>query len=725
MRTTFLMAAMSAALLLGSMQAQEATKNDATKQETAPKPAPNASADIQTNWKNIAIPALPAFKPQQPKRVVFANGMIVYLTENHELPLISGSALIRGGADSEPAKKTGLVELYGATWRTGGTEKLSGDQLDDYLEARAAKVEASGSNASTGVSFNCLKGDFKDVLGIFVDLLRNPAFREDKLALAKKQMNSSISRRNDESDDIVSMQQDILGYGKQSAYARVPEYATVSSVTREDLLKWHKQHTSPNHIILGLVGDFETKEMEATLRRAFGEWPKGEKLEELKVTIAPEKPGIYVVDKTDVNQSEIRMIGAGIERKNPDYFALQVMNEIFGGGFSSRLFSNLRTKAGLAYSVGGGVGSNWDHPGLTVLQIGTKTETTTEAIKGLWDQVDLLKKEAPSELEMKRAKDAILNSFIFNFDTPAKVLREQETYEFYGYPKDFLEQYRAGVEKVTSADVLRVANKYVHKEDFKVLVVGNASEFGKQLVTLGPVTPIDITIPTPETKGDVAKPTGSNPEGKAAVAKLVQVLGGEAKVNAVKTLHQSITLEQQGAEIKIDQSIVYPDKQAQKMSMPQGEMLQVVTPTIAFMATGSKVRELPPAMHDSEMTGLKRDFLNVLQHANDPKYTFMAGAKEKLGELETSVVDVNADGALTRWWIGADGNLLQERFSEVGQAGPATLTMKYSEWKSFDGLKYPTKFEMVSGEEPGGSMTMSAMEVNAAVDPKLFEKPQP
>ena len=506
MKKKMLIAAMSAALLLGSVQAQEATKNDATKQETAPKPAPATSAGVATNWKQIAIPELPPFKPQQPRRVVFANGMIVFLTENHELPLISGSVLIRGGSDSEPADKTGLVELYGATWRTGGTEKLSGDQLDDYLEARAAKVETSGSDESTSVTFNCLKGDFNEVLGIFVDLLRNPAFREDKLSLAKKQMYSSISRRNDESEDIASMQTDILGYGKHSAYARIPEYATVAAVSREDLLRWHKQHTSPSNIIFGVVGDFDSKEMEATLRKAIGEWTKGEKVPEPKVTIAPEKPGIYVADKNDVNQSEIRMIGLGIERKNPDYFALQVMNEIFGGGFSSRLFSNLRTKAGLAYSVGGGVGSGWDHPGLTVLQIGTKTETTAQAIKGLWEQVDLLKKEAPTELEMKRAKDAILNSFIFNFDTPAKVLREQETYEFYGYPRDFLEKYRAGVEKVTAADVLRVANKYVHKEELKVLVVGNTSEFEKQLAALGPVTPIDITIPAPEAKAEMSNP---------------------------------------------------------------------------------------------------------------------------------------------------------------------------------------------------------------------------
>ena len=464
-----------------------------------------ASHGQATDWKTIQAPLLHAFHPQQPRRVELSNGMVIFLQEDHELPLVRGTAQIRGGSRDEPAEKVGLVQIYGQVWRTGGTKSKTGDQLDDYLEARAAKVETSGGEESTNISFHCLKGDFADVLGIFVELLRHPAFREEKLALAKKQMNSGIARRNDESEEIAAMQTDILGYGKKSGYARVPEYATVAAVTRADLLQWHRQHTSPNNIILGVVGDFDSQEMEAALRKGFGDWPRGEKVTEAKIAIAPEKPGIYVVDKNDVNQSEIRMIGLGIERRNPDYFALHVMNEIFGGGFSSRLFNSLRTKAGLAYSVGGGVGSQWDHAGLTVLEIATKTETTVEAIQGLWEQVELLKKDPPSELELKRAKDAILNSFIFRFDTPAKVLREQETYEFYGYPKDFLEQYRAGVEKVTAADVLRVANQYVHKEELKVLVVGNASEFDKQLAALGEVTPIDITIPAPEAKGGAAK----------------------------------------------------------------------------------------------------------------------------------------------------------------------------------------------------------------------------
>jgi zinc protease len=729
MKMKWLMAAMSAALLLGPMQAE-------TAKHAAKPPA--------TNWKQIAIPELPPFNPKRPTRVVLPNGMIVFLTENHELPLISGSVMIRGGSDSEPPEKAGLVDLYGETWRTGGTEKLSGDALDDSLEARAAKVETAGGDGDTTVSFNCLKADFPDVMGIFVDLLRHPAFREDKLSLAKKQMFSEISRRNDETGDIASIQTEILGYGKQSAYARVPEYATVASVTREDLLQWHSQHVTPNNMIFGVVGDFDPKEMEAALRKSFGEWSSGEKFVEPTVVIDPAKPGIWLVDKSDVDQSEVRMIGMGIERKNPDYFALTVMNEIFGGGFSSRLFVNLRTKAGLAYSVGGGVGSNWDHPGLTVLEIGTKTETTVDAIKGLWEQVDLMKKEAPTDAEMKRAKDAILNSFIFNFDTPSKVLHEQATYEFYGYPSDFLEQYRAGVEKVTSTDVLRVANRYLHKEELKVLVVGNAGEFKTQLAELGPVTPIDITIPSPEANAETtpdsapaaalvipaAMAAGSRPPqpfgvgvGRATIDKLAEAMGGAAKVASVKTLRQHLRMSQENAEMTIDQSTVYPDKQAQKVVFPSGVIWQVVSPEAAFISR-AKVEDLTPSLRDAVAAQLKRDFLNVLQHADDPKYTFSAIGNEKLGDTEATVVDVNADGLAVRWWIGTDGTLLQEEHTEAGAQGPQTYTIKYSRWQDFDGLKYPTKAEIFAGRTKQASEVLIDMKVNSEIDPLLFKRPQ-
>jgi zinc protease len=460
--------------------------------------SPMQTARAQTaEWQKIPVPQLHPFKPQEPRRVELKNGMIVFLQEDHELPLIDGVARVRGGSRSEPAAKTGLVDLYGDVWRTGGTRSQTGDQLDDFLEARAAKVEASGGVDSTTMGWSCLKGDFDDVFKIFVDLLREPAFRADKLDLAQRSAYDDISRRNDDVGSVTSREAAKLAYGKNNPYAAVPEYATIAAVSQQDLLAWHKQHVQPNNIILGISGDFDSAAMEAKLRQAFDSWPKGAPFKDAEIEFHPAKPGYYAINKTDVNQSNIRMVTLGTTRKNPDYYAIEVFNEAFGGGFSSRLFKDIRTKRGLAYGVGGGIGTAYDHPGIERMAMGTKSQSTVEAIHALYENIDELKTNPISDDEIKRAKDAILNSFIFNFDTPDKVLRERMAYEFYGYPANFLEQYRAGIEKVTKEDVARVAAKYIHKDQFAVLVVGNQAQFDKPLSSLGSVTNVDIAIPPP------------------------------------------------------------------------------------------------------------------------------------------------------------------------------------------------------------------------------------
>jgi zinc protease len=450
------------------------------------------------SWKDVPIPPLPAFHPPQPKRIVLPNGMVVFLQEDHELPLVDGVARIRGGGRVVPANKTGLMDIYGEVWRTGGTKSQTGDQLDDYLEQRAAHVETGGGMDSTTVSWSCLKGDLDDVFKVFLDLLQNPEFRADKIEIAQKGLYDSISRRNDEPDAIAGREAAKLAYGASNPYARVPEYATVAAVKRQDLIDWHHNHVHPNNIILGVVGDFDSAAMEARLRQAFASWPKGPAIKEPQVNFTPAAPGNYLVEKTDVNQSNIYLVGLGTTRKDPDYFAISVFNEAFGGGFSSRLFSDIRTTKGLAYSINGGIGTGWDRPGMLRLVMSTKSQSTVESIQALDEEIaDLSSKRPISDEEIKRAKDSILNSFIFRFDSPEKVLQEKMAYEFYGYPLDFLEQYQSAIEKVTKEDVASVAAKYMHRERMPVLVVGNPSEFDKPLSTLGPVNKIDVTIPPP------------------------------------------------------------------------------------------------------------------------------------------------------------------------------------------------------------------------------------
>ncbi|HEX2329425.1 MAG TPA: pitrilysin family protein [Candidatus Angelobacter sp.] len=450
---------------------------------------------IPPSWKRVTVRPLREFKPQEPKRIQFENGLIVFLQEDHELPLIDGTIRIRGGSRDEPAPKIGLVTIYGEVWRTGGTKTRTGDQLDDFLESRAARVETSGSLDSTFLAWSSLKEQFDQVFPVMVDLLQNPEFREDKIKLAKNQIDSVISRRNDDIDEIAGRESAKLAYGGDSPYARTPEYATIAAVTRDDLINWHQRTVVPANMIIGITGDFDSAAMEQKLRHAFGQLPKGERLQSTQTPFRRPRPGVYFIEKDDVNQSDISMIDLGIDRHNPDYFAVVAMNEILGGGFSSRLFAKIRTKEGLAYAVGGGVGSSFDHPGIARIGLSTKSATTVRSIEAVHEELSRIITDGVTADELKKAKDSILNSFIFEFDSKDKVLAERMRYEFYGYPPNFLELFRAGIEKVTTEDVNRVAKKYLHPEQMAILVVGNSREFGHPLSSLGTVIPIDVSIP--------------------------------------------------------------------------------------------------------------------------------------------------------------------------------------------------------------------------------------
>jgi zinc protease len=471
------------------------TISAAAQSQTQPS-APVATHAAQP-WTKIPIPPLHAFKPVQPKRIELANGLVLFLQEDHELPFINGSILIRGGSRDEPVAKLGLVALYGETWRTSGTPAVSGDQLDDELEAKAAQLETGGSIASTSMSWSSLTKDFNPVFASTMDLLLHPAFKADKLQLAKRQMETGIARRNDDASNIATREAIELAYGKNNPYARQVEYATVNAVTLEDLKAWHDRTVVAANMIVSVSGDFDGPAMEAKLRAAFDPLPRGQRFDSAAIPFTDPKSSVNFVDKSDVDQSNVFIVGLGTERSNPDYYALSVMNEVFSGGFGSRVVQDVRTKLGLAYSVSGNFSASYDHPGIFYVEAATKSATTVAATQALLAEIDRLKTEPPTPAELKNAKDQVLNSFIFHYDTPAKTLEEQVTLAFYGYPPDTLEKYRAGIEKVTSADVARVANKYIDVSKLATVVVGNASQITPPLSTLGKVTDLDITIPPP------------------------------------------------------------------------------------------------------------------------------------------------------------------------------------------------------------------------------------
>lgn len=454
------------------------------------------------HYTDLQFTPLSEVKLPKYERFVLDNGLVVYLMEDHELPLVSGTTLVRTGSRWEPSDKTGLAEITGSVMRTGGTIKHSADELNEILEQRAATVETSIGEAVGSASFDSLSEDLETVFGLFAEVLREPAFAQDKLDLAKTQTKGGIARRNDDPSSIASREFKKLIYGQNSPYSRTVEYATLEKISREDLLKFYQQYFYPNNMILGIVGDFNPKKMRSLIQAKFGDWKANPKISKTPLPQVSQANvgGVFFVNQPQLTQSNILIGHLGGSFNNPDYPALDVMNGVLNG-FGGRLFNEVRSRQGLAYSVYGSWSPRHDYPGMFIAGGQTRSDATVQFIKSLGAEIKRIQTEKVTTKELNYAKDSTLNSFVFNFQDPSQTLSRLMRYEYYGYPADFLFRYQKAVTATTTADIQRVAKKYLKPENLVTLVVGNQTAIQPPLTQLAAkVTPIDVTIPSSQTQ---------------------------------------------------------------------------------------------------------------------------------------------------------------------------------------------------------------------------------
>jgi zinc protease len=682
-----------------------------------------------TKVDELKYPPLAELKVPQPTRLVLDNGLVLMLLEDHELPLVRASVLVHTGSRLEPADKIGLASITGSVMRTGGTQRMTGDQLDDYLEGKAAVIETSIGTSSGGASMSCLKKDFPDVLRVLSDVLRQPIFEEQKILVAKNARIAAIARQNDDPGGILSREFDKLIYGKDSPYSRVPTYDTINAITRADLVAWHARYYHPNRIILGLVGDFDTLQATDLIKQVFGDWKKGPEEKDPDVPLLKEAPpGVYQVEKADVTQSNIAIGHLGIKRDNPDFFAVTVLNDVLSGSFVSRLFLNVRSRKGLAYDVGGGVGAGWDHPGAFEMSMSTKTETTAAGIEALLEQAHGLTTNPPTEEEVSKAKASILNSFVFRSDSREKILGQQLTYEYYGYPLDWLTRYHQAVEKVTVDEVRAAAAKYIKPKEFAILVVGPPEGLDKPLGTFGKVTKLDITIPEPtQPKGPEA-----STETKARAAELIERalegVGGAQSVDQLRTLDVTFsataTTPQGDFDIRSRMFTVFPDRYAQEITLPGGALTTVYTPSDAFMKTPGGVRPAPDNLKADWRKNLYRDTLGLLKSRNQPGFQAWTVGKGQAGGKEIELVHVEIDGdALTVGIEPESGRVLQIGYRGTDLTGaPGDVIVTQSDFKPADRLILPYASVATFNGQPMMSIKFEKIATNVPVDEKLFAK---
>lgn len=461
-----------------------------------------AATAAAKHYTDLELPALPEVKIPNYERYTLSNGLVVYLMENHDLPLVSGSVIVRTGSRWESSDKVGLAGLTGAVMRTGGTKQHTPEQLNEILEQKAAAVETEIGESAGSASFEALSQDAESVFGLFAEVLREPAFTQEKLDLAKTQIKGSIARRNDNPNTIASREFRKLIYGQDSPYARTVEYETLNRISREDLVKFYQEYYHPNNMILGILGDFDRQKMRSLIQAKFGDWqPKGElaKLPAPEVTPA-NTGGVFVVNQPQLTQSNVLIGHLGGKVDSPEYPALDVLNGVLNS-FGGRLFNELRSRQGLAYSVYGMWNPRFDYPGLFIAGGQTRSDATVQFIQSLQTEIKRLQTQPVTPKELQIAKESTLNSFVFNFQDPSQTLSRLMRYEYYGYPSDFLFRYQKAVVATTAADIQRAAKKYLKPKNFVTLVVGNQTAIQPPLTKLAAkITPIDITIPNTSTQ---------------------------------------------------------------------------------------------------------------------------------------------------------------------------------------------------------------------------------
>lgn len=439
------------------------------------------------------------FQIPKAERVVLECGMPVYLLRDTELPIISMTAMVRSGSVYEPAAKSGLSGIVGSVMRSGGAGGMAPEQMDDELEFMASAVESGIGGDMGTVSLTALKKNFSRTLQIFSDVLLRPDFSEKRLEIARRQTIEGLRRQNDDPKEIAGREISRAIYANHPL-GDIATFESVRSITRQDLVDFHRRFYRLDNMILSVSGDFDRsallKELNATFK---AEANRG-------ALVLPEIPqpkqlfqGEVLYGKKDVNQSVIRMGHLGINKDTPDIYAVRLLDYILGGSFTSRLTMEIRTNQGLAYSVGSHFDIGRRFTGSFIAETETKAESTGKAIALMKDIISGLTREPVRDEELTGAREYMVNSFMFGFTSPASIVSQRARLEYYGYPDNYLENYRDNIAKVTKADILTAARKYLHPDAFKIVVIGDAAKFDRPLESLGKVQEIDLkqTIPKP------------------------------------------------------------------------------------------------------------------------------------------------------------------------------------------------------------------------------------
>jgi zinc protease len=683
------------------------------------------------------------------------NGLRVVTVLHHEQPAVSVRLLVRAGAAQDPKGKGGLAMLTAALLDQGTTTKPA-FQIADTIDFIGGGLGTGAGSDLSFVNVVVMKDSFDVAMDLLADVVRNPAFAPEEIERQKQQALSGLQVSAGDPDYLASVVFDRLVYGFHP-YG-LPNSGTAESLaglTQADIRAFHARYFVPNNMILAIVGDVTRDEAFAAAERVFGRWPREDVPDVTTLEPPPPTRRVVVIDKPDAVQTEIRVGHLGIPRNHKDYMAVDLALKILGGEGANRLHRVLRSERGLTYGASAD-SQTLKQAGDFMAETDTRTETTGEALRLIFDEFARLRRERVHDRELADAQAYLAGHFPLTIETPDAIATQVLNAVFYDLPLDDISTYRERVQAVTPDDVQRVARQFLYPDRLSVVLVGNASGFLPQLERLGfteyEVIPIDeVDLMAASLRRDA--PTGASaapfrlpasraayvdernqsarPEdpARALVRRVIEAKGGLEALRNVRTVLAEATttfrMEQGELESNTRTYVVYPDRFRVDAAISGADIVQVYNAGEAWLQDPAGVRDAPPPMAKEFAASVRRDTIPLLVGVAEGRLSATLMPEEGREGRTLRVVEITGEGMEpVRLYVDDRNMIARQAFSA---AGPDGRTMQaeevFSDYREIDGVQVPFTARVLRNGQPILTRLLTRVEFNTEIDPALFARP--
>ncbi|MBA3641754.1 MAG: insulinase family protein [Acidobacteria bacterium] len=704
------------------------------------------------------VPNWPSERPPQPlpaKDVKFPpyqirtlpNGLQVIAVSHHEQPAVSLRLIVRAGSAQDPENRPGLATLA-ATLLDQGTATKTAEQVAQSIDSIGGAMGVGAALDLSSVFAAVMKDSLNVGLDIVADVVRNPAFSPEEIERQRQQMVSAMKVSYEDPDFIAETVFDRLVYGYHP-YGK-PDGGTpesLSAITRADLQAFHKRWFVPNNAILAIVGDVTAEEAFAGAERAFGNWVRADVPSGRAAEVPPPTRRVVVIDRPGAVQTEIRVGHIGLPRKHPDFLALDLALKILGGEGGNRLYRVLRSERALTYGAEANLTALKD-TGDIVASTDTRSDTTSEALRLIVDEIARIRRERVNPRELADAQAYLTGSFPLTIETPGAIALQVLNAVVFGLDLDELQNYRERVNRITPQDIQRVAQQYLHPDRLSIVLVGDANVFAKQLPALGfeqveriPLGQLDVTAP------DFRRPRPAGRDEfqlapasfvrrardvtaidiKPLVTKAIEAKGGMTLLRSIRTVKSEsdmmVATPQGNVKIAATSYVRYPGEFRVDAMGPDGVRIQTFDSGSAWISDGVTAEDAPAAFRQSLQAGVQRDGIGLLlalaenriQGRRVPDVTVEG---RPMPAIEA---DLAAAGRVTIAFDPSTGLLAYQRYG--GAAGEPVTVETFTDYRPVQGLQIAHHASVRREGQPPLQRIVRTFEVNVPLEAAFFKKP--